>query len=564
MSELIQFNTNDIKGLQIIPLGGLGEIGKNMMAIRYQKDIIIIDAGLAFPSEEHYGVDYILPNTDYLIQNQELIRGIILTHGHEDHIGGVNDFLKRFSTTLPPIYGTKLTLGLVDDKLSHKKMFSPISLRVIEPRQKVQMGCFNVEFLRVCHSIADTVGVAIETPVGNVIHTGDFKLDPTPIDGQLTDYYKFSELGEKGVLLLMSDSTNVTRAGFTPSEREVAPGLINSIGTATGRVVVTTFASNIHRVQQIINISAKFNRKVALVGRSMERVTRKAIDMGYIKIENVHFIKQTEINHYQDNEVTILTTGAQGEPMSVLTRIANGTHKIEVKKGDTIVISAVPIPGNEKMVFNTINKLFSKGAEVVYEAHNHLHVSGHASAEELKMMINITKPKYFVPVHGESRHLIHHGELAETLNIKGENIFILNNGDVLEIDNNKAEIVGKVPANKILVDGSGIGHVEDDILKDRESLSKDGVIFVSLTISHDLQVLDMPQIISKGFIINENDKAFYENGSKFLREKIDNYLKDPAEIEIDVRVVETVAEYAYSATRRRPIIIPAIHRIEKS
>lgn len=563
MSEIIQeiVNINEIKGLQIIPLGGLGEIGKNMMAIRYQQDIIVVDVGLGFPSEEHYGVDYIIPNTDYLIENQHLIRGIILTHGHEDHIGGINDFLKRFSITIPPLYGTKLTLGLVEDKLSYKKMFSGISLRVIQPRQKVQMGCFNVEFLRVCHSIADCVGLSIETPVGNVIHTGDFKLDPTPVDGELTDYYKFSELGEKGVLLLMSDSTNVTRPGFTPSEREVAPALINSIGTATGRVVVTTFASNIHRVQQILNISAKFNRKIALVGRSMERVTKKALDMGYIRAENVTFIKQSEINHYRDNEITIVTTGSQGEPMSALTRIASGNHKIEVKAGDTIIISAVPIPGNEKMVFNTINKLFAKGAEVIYEAHNHLHVSGHASSEELKMMINLTKPKFFVPIHGESRHLIHHCELAQTLNISSENTFILNNGDVLELNKDKAAIVAKVPANKILIDGSGIGHVEEDLLKDRELLSKDGVLFVSMTISGG-QVADLPKIISKGFIINENDKAFYENGSKFLRDRVDTYLRKTEEKgNIEMRVIESMAEYAFSVTRRRPIVIPAIHQI---
>ena len=562
MSEITQekVNINEIKGLQIIPLGGLGEIGKNMMAIRYLHDIIIIDAGLGFPSEEHYGVDYIIPNTDYLIDNQHLIRGIILTHGHEDHIGGANDFFKRFSITIPPVYGTKLTLGLLEDKLSFKKMFSPISLKIIQPRQKVQMGCFNVEFLKVCHSIADCVGVAIETPVGSIVHTGDFKLDPTPVDGELTDYFKFAELGEKGVLVLMSDSTNVTRPGFTPSEREVAPALMNSIGTATGRVVVTTFASNIHRVQQIINISAKFGRKVALVGRSMERVTRKAIDMGYIKTENVTFIKQTEINHYKDAEVTILTTGSQGEPMSALTRIASGNHKIVVKAGDTIVISAVPIPGNEKMVFNTINKLFSKGAEVIYEAHNQLHVSGHASSEELKMMINLTKPKYFVPIHGEVRHLIHHGELAQTLNIDNENIFILNNGDVLEVNTNNAAVVAQVPANKILIDGSGMGHVEADILKDRELLSKDGVIFVSMTISNG-QVSELPKIVSKGFIINENDKAFYENGSKFLRERIDNCLRKTEENNIELRIIECMEDYAYSITRRRPIIIPAIHRV---
>lgn len=562
MSEINSNETNsvnDLKGLQIIPLGGLGEIGKNMMVIRYRDDIIVIDTGLSFPSEEHFGVDYIIPNSDYLIKNQEKIRGIILTHGHEDHIGGINDFLKRFTTNIPPIYGTKLTLGLVEDKLSYKKLYGNISMRVIQERHKITLGAFKIEFLKVCHSIADCVGLAIETPVGNIIHTGDFKFDPTPIDGKLTDYYKFAEFGEKGVLLLMSDSTNVTRHGFTPSEREVAPALINAIGTATGRVIVTTFASNIHRVQQIINISTKFGRKIALVGRSMERVTKKAIDMGYIQCEGASFIKQTEINNYNNNEITILTTGSQGEPMSVLTRIARGEHKIEVHEGDTIIISAVPIPGNEKMVFNTINKLFSKGAEVIYEAHNLLHVSGHASSEELKMMINLTKPKYFVPIHGESRHLIHHGELAETLNVDKENIFIMNNGDILEITPEKAEIVGNVPANKILIDGSGVGHVEEDILKDRELLSRDGVIFASVAIDPDFKISSEPQLISRGFIIMEDNQTFYRNGSLYLKEKLEKVLEDKTEIDIDQKVIDIVSDYAYSVTKRKPMVIPVTH-----
>ncbi|MBC7474535.1 MAG: ribonuclease J [Candidatus Sericytochromatia bacterium] len=555
-------SSDDLKGLQIIPLGGLGEIGKNMMAIRYLDDIIVVDVGLGFPSEEHYGVDYILPNTDYLIKNQHLIRGIILTHGHEDHIGGINDFLRRFTKDLPPVYGTRLTLGLVEDKLSYKKLYSNVSLRVVQPRQRIQLGVFKVEFLKVCHSIADSVGLAIETPLGNIIHTGDFKFDPTPVDGELTDYYKFAEFGEKGVLLLMSDSTNVTRPGFTPSEKEVAPALINAIGTATNRVIVTTFASNIHRVQQIINISTKFNRKIALVGRSMERVTKKAIDMGYIKCKDAVFIKQTDIEHYKDNEITIITTGSQGEPMSVLTRIAKGEHKIVVSPGDTIIISAVPIPGNEKMVFNTINKLFSKGAEVIYEANRHLHVSGHASSEELKMMINLTKPKYFVPIHGESRHLIHHGELAQSLDIKKENIFIMDNGDVLEITPEKAEVVMKVPANKVLIDGSGIGFVEDDILRDRQVLSRDGVIFASVTITHDFKVASDPQLVSKGFIIQHDDQVFYKKGGQYLKDRLEKTLQEKSEIDIDQKICDIVSDYAFSATKRRPLIIPVTHLLD--
>ncbi|MEK7431921.1 MAG: ribonuclease J, partial [Cyanobacteriota bacterium] len=540
------------KGLQVIPLGGLGEIGKNMMAIRYQDDIIVIDVGLGFPSEEHFGVDYIVPDTDYLIENQRMIKGIILTHGHEDHIGGINDFLKRFSTEIPPIYGTKLTLGLVEDKLNYKNITGNVSLRVIQTRQKVQLGCFKIEFLKVCHSIADSIGVAIETPIGNVIHTGDFKLDPTPVDGELTDYYKFSEYGEKGVLLLMSDSTNVTRPGFTPSEKEVAPALRNSIGTATGRVIVTTFASNIHRVQQIITISAKFNRKIALVGRSMERVTKKAIEMGYLNPENAVFVKLSELNDCPDNEITIITTGSQGEPMSVLTRIANGEHRIKASEGDTIIISAVPIPGNERSVFNTINKLFSKGAEVVYEAHNHLHVSGHASVEELKMMINLVKPKFFMPIHGETRHLIHHCELSETLNLNPQNTFVLKNGDVLELTKENAEVVGNVSSGVVLINNSGIGNLEENVLRDRQIISKDGIIFVSITFNNDLQITSNPILKSRGVIIGDDSyESFYIAAGLYLRENLDKYIEsvsDKNTIKLN-RIVKTIlGEYVYLAT----------------
>lgn len=554
----------DNESLKIIPFGGLGEIGKNTMAIEYGNDIIIIDVGLSFPSEEHLGVDYIIPNTDYLIEKQEKIRAIILTHGHEDHIGGINDFLKKFTVEIPPIYGTKLTIGLAEDKINYRKMFDgKVDFRIISPRDEINLGVFNVEILRVCHSIADSIGLAIKTPLGTVIHTGDFKLDPTPIDGNLTDYFKFTEFGEKGVLLLMSDSTNVTKQGFTPSEKEVAKGLINAIGTATGRVVVTTFASNIHRVQQILNISSKFGRKIALVGRSMEKVTKKAIEMGYIDSKDVKFIKNTEVESYPDNELTIVTTGAQGEPMAALSRIANDEHRIKVKEGDTIVISAVPIPGNEKLVFNTINKLFSKGAEVIYEAHNNLHVSGHASSEELKMMINMTRPKYFMPVHGESRHLIHHAELAESLNIPAENIFVLNNGDVLEIFKEHAGVFERVPANKILIDGAGVGYVEDDILKERQILSRDGVIFVSLSVNNNLDLLSDPTITSKGFIINEANATFYEKGSIYIKERILKFISNKKDnvLEIDDierELVSITSDYASSSTGRKPLVVVSV------
>jgi ribonuclease J len=543
--------------LRIIPLGGLGEIGKNMMAICYQKDIIVIDCGLGFPLEDEYGVDYAIPNYKFLVENKNYIKGIILTHGHEDHIGGINDFLNSISdlTILPSIYGTKLTIGLVEDKIS-RKLIDKVNLKVIKPREKINLSSFKIEFIKVCHSIADSIGLSIETPLGNIVHTGDFKFDPTPIDGIITDYFKFAEIGEKGVLLLMSDSTNVTREGFTPSEREVSSGLINAIGTAEGRVIVTTFASNIHRVQQIINISSRFNRKVALIGRSMEKVTKKAIDLGYLRCPDNIFINQNEIENYKDTELAILTTGSQGEPMSALTRIANEQHWLKVKKGDKIIISAVPIPGNEKMVFNTINKLFALGAEVVYESYNQLHVSGHASQEELKLMINLTKPKYFVPIHGENRHLIHHKDLAEKLNINKENIFVLNNGDILEINKINAKVVGKVPADRILVDRKGNFYLKENILNERKAISEDGIIIVTVNIINN-QVLDKPSIVSKGFV----DENLPSKISIYIKEKIENYLTQKANKDSNIQddISGIIKDYIISYTGRKPVISSSVN-----
>ncbi|GIW22905.1 MAG: ribonuclease J [Candidatus Sericytochromatia bacterium] len=545
--------------LRIIPLGGLGEIGKNMMAICYQKDIIVIDCGLGFPAEDEYGVDYIIPNYKFLVENKNYIKGIILTHGHEDHIGGINHFLEAISnlTTLPTIYGTKLTIGLTECKIS-RKLIDRVSLKVIQTRQKINLSSFKIEFLKVCHSIADSIGLVIETPIGNIVHTGDFKFDPTPIDGIVSDYFKFAEIGEKGVLLLMSDSTNVTREGFTPSEKEVSNGLINAIGTAEGRVIVTTFASNIHRVQQIINISHKFNRKVVLLGKSMEKVTKKAIELGYLKCPENILIEESEIDNYKDNELSLLTTGSQGEPMSALTRIANDQHWIKVKKGDKIIISAVPIPGNEKMVFSTINKLFARGAEVVYESYNQLHVSGHASQEELKLMINLTKPKYFVPIHGENRHLIHHRELAKKLNIKEENIFVLNNGDILEVDKIHAEIKGKVPAEKVLVDKQGKIYLEEEVVNERRLIAEDGIIVVTVNIFKN-QVLENPNIVSKGFI----DTNIFSKISQSLKDRIDNFLsKNKENLNIEKDISNLIKDYITSYTGRKPIVSSIINKID--
>jgi len=544
--------------LQIIPLGGLGEIGKNMMAIKYNEAIIVIDAGLMFPEEELLGIDMVIPDMSYLLENKDKVKAVLLTHGHEDHIGGMPYFLKQFDV---PVYGTRLTLGLLSAKLKESGI-GKASLNVVAPRDVLNIGPFKIEFIKVSHSIPDTVGIAVHTPVGTVVHTGDFKLDPTPVDGKVTDFYKLAELGEKGVLVLLSDSTNAERPGFTLSEKTVGNTFEETFRIADGRIIIATFASNVHRLQQAIYTAHKFKRKVAIVGRSMVNVVEIANELGYLDIPDGLLIDLDEINRYPHKQVVILTTGSQGEPMSALTRMAMSEHRqVEIVAGDTVIISAMPIPGNEKLVSRIIDQLFKLGAKVIYESVSGIHVSGHPSQEELKLMINLLKPRYFVPVHGEFRHLIKHAEIARELGIKPHNIFVVENGQVLEFTKKTGRLAGKVPAGRVLVDGLGVGDVGNIVLRDRKQLAQDGIIIVVLTLSRESgEIVAGPDIVTRGFVyVRESEQLIEEAKQKVTEalEKCFNHgIMEWSAIKSQVR--DALGKYLFEKTRRRPMILPII------
>ena len=484
--------------LKIIPLGGLQEIGKNMTVIEYKDEIIIIDCGLSFPEDEMLGIDIVIPDITYLIKNREKIKGLVLTHGHEDHIGAIPYVLKKLDI---PIYGANLAIGLLEIKLKEHRI-STNSLNVVNPGSKIKLGNFEVEFVRVTHSIPDACALAITTGVGTIFHTGDFKVDYTPIDGQVMDLHRIAELGSKGVLLMMGESTNVERPGYTLSESNVGHTLDEIFSEATSRILIATFASNVHRLQQIINAAYKNGRKVTTSGRSMVNVVNVARNLGYLNIPENTFIELKDINKYQDHELVIMTTGSQGEPLSALTRMASQEHRqIEIKKGDLVIFSAHPIPGNEKLVSRVINQLFERGANVIYESISDIHVSGHACQEELKLMHRLVKPKFFIPVHGEYRHLKQHMELAKKLGMPEENVFMLSNGCVFELDKDQGKIVSKIPSGNILVDGLGVGDVGNIVLRDRKHLSEDGLMVVVVSMSKDTgRVVSGPDIISRGFV----------------------------------------------------------------
>ena len=488
------------KKVKVIPLGGLGEIGKNMTVIEYDDEIIIVDCGLAFPSEDMYGIDLVIPNMKYVIKNKDKVKAIVLTHGHEDHIGAIPYLLKNMDI---PIYGTNFTLKLLKSRLEEHQMTTSFNkLREVKVGEVVKTKNFSVEFIRTCHSIVDACALAITTPKGVILHTGDFKIDHTPIDSELIDLNRFAQLGSKGVLLMMADSTNATREGFTMSEKEIGENLNNLFSFARGRVIVASFASNIHRVQQIINSSLCFNRKVAFSGRSMERVCKIAIESGYLNIPNDKIIKIQDVNKYADNNVTIITTGSQGEPMAALSRIAKNEHKhITIKRNDFVIISASPIPGNEKSVSGLIDNLIKCGAEVIYNKIEEVHVSGHACKNELRLIHRLIKPKFFMPVHGEYRHLIEHRELAIDLGMKSEDIFIMENGRVLELDENTAKQTIEIDNGLILIDGLGIGDVGNIVLNDRKYLGEDGIITIVMTIDEqECKLLSGPDILTRGFV----------------------------------------------------------------
>lgn len=548
--------------LSLIPLGGLGEIGKNMMVVKYGENIIVIDSGLMFPDDEMLGIDVVIPDITYLLENREIVRGIVLTHGHEDHIGGLPYVLKQINV---PVYGTKLTLGLLQGKLKENNLAGSVTLHTVKPRDVVDIGPFKVEFLRVSHSIPDAVALAIHSPVGTVVHTGDFKLDQTPVDGQITDFQKFAELGQKGTLVLMSDSTNVERPGFTMSEKVVGHTFDEAFRGAAGRIIIATFASNVHRLQQAIANAYKYDRKVAIAGRSMVNVIGIAAELGYINFPKELFVELDEINRLPANRVCILTTGSQGEPMSALTRMAMSDHRqVDILPGDTVIISATPIPGNEKLVARTIDHLFKQGADVIYESFSGIHVSGHPSQEELKMMLNLVKPKYFVPVHGEFRHLIKHANLAAEIGVPRSNIFVAENGHVLEFGKNSARLNGRVTAGRVLVDGLGVGDVGNIVLRDRKQLSQDGILIVVVTINKESGlVVAGPDIVSRGFVYVRESEELMEDAKEKVKLALlkceEKGITEWASIKSNVR--DAISKYLYEKTRRRPMILPIIMEV---
>ena len=548
--------------LKIIPLGGLLEIGKNITVFEYENDIILVDCGLAFPEDDMLGIDLVIPDLTYLEKNKEKIRGLVITHGHEDHIGSIPYLLKQINV---PIYATKLTIGLIEHKLEEHRLLRSAKLNVVNPGQTVDFGTMKVEFIRTTHSIPDACSLAIHTPAGVVVHTGDFKIDYTPIDGEMIDFGRLAELGNRGVLALMSDSTNSERKGYTMSESTVGEVLDKLFINCTKRIVVATFSSNVHRVQQIVNSAVKYGRKVAICGRSMINTIETARKFGYIKVPDNVFIDIDMIKSYPDDRLTIITTGSQGETMSALTRMASGEHKkVQITPNDLIIISANPIPGNENAVSKVIDDLMKIGAEVVYNALEDIHVSGHACQEEQKLMISLVKPKYFIPVHGEYRQLIAHSETAKKVGVNPENIFIMTNGRILELNEYEAKLTGTVPVGRIMVDGLGVGDVGNVVLRDRQRLSQDGLIIIVLTMdSQTGTVVAGPDVLSRGFVYVRDSENLMEEIKKLLRAEIvkfeEKHITDWATIKGLLR--EELRDYIYKKTKRDPMILPIIMEI---
>jgi len=550
--------TKKIK-LRIIPLGGLDEIGKNMTLFEYGNEMIMVDCGMSFPDDDMPGVDLVINDISYVEKNRNKLKGIFLTHGHEDHIGGLPYFLRQINV---PVYGTRLTLGLVEHKLKEHNLLSVVDLVRAKAGDTVKCGnSFSVEFIRTNHSIADSCALAIKTPVGTVIHMGDFKIDPTPIVGEMIDIARLGELGKEGVLALMSDSTNVERPGYAMSERSVGDKFDAIFRSCKKRIIVATFASNVHRVQQIINAAVENGRKVAVSGRSMENIVELSILMGYMKIPEGVLINLDNIGKYPPEKIVIITTGSQGEPMSALSRMAFSDHrKVEVTKDDLIIISATPIPGNEKSVSNVINELFKIGAEVIYKSLADVHVSGHACQEELKMILALTKPKYFIPVHGEHRHLMLHASLADKMGI--ENTFVLQNGSILEMSSKSAAITGAIPAGKILVDGLGVGDVGNIVLRDRKLLAQDGLIIVVVTVSGETgQIVSGPDIISRGFVYVRESEDLMIKIKEIAKESIEGCNRSHDWATIKNSIKNNVYRYIYDTTKRSPMIMPIIMEV---
>lgn len=548
--------------IKIIPLGGVNEIGKNLYVIEYKEEIIVIDCGLKFPDEEMFGIDIVIPDISYLLKNAEKVKGIFLTHGHEDHIGALPYVLKQLNV---PVYGTKLTLGILQTKLKEHNLLSVTDLRTVSPKDIVKLDKMSVEFIKTNHSIADSVAIAIHTPLGIVLHTGDFKIDYTPIDGEVIDLCRFAELGRKGVLVMLADSTNVERPGYTMSESTVGDTFEKMFSKTNGRIIVATFASNIHRIQQIITASEKYGRKVAVSGRSLENIVAVGTDLGYIQANDNVLISIDAINKYPPEKVTIITTGSQGEAMSALSRIASNEHKkVSISSGDTVIISATPIPGNEKFVSRVVNQLFKNGAEVIYEDLAEVHVSGHACQEELKLMHSLVKPKFFLPVHGEFRHLKQHAELAVKLGMDSANTLIVDIGNLIEVTRDSIKVNGSVPSGNVFVDGLGVGDVGNIVLRDRKHLSQDGILTVVVTMEKESgNVIAGPDIISRGFVYVRESEDLMEEArlvvKNALRECEENRIRDWATLKTTMK--DDLRNFLYEKTKRKPMILPIIMEI---
>lgn len=543
-------------------MGGLGEVGKNMMAIKCKDEIIIIDSGLMFPEEELLGIDIVIPDISYLIENKDMVKGIILTHGHEDHIGALPYVLRDLNV---PVYGTKLTIGLLETKLKETVFVKQPRLHVMKPKEFFKVGSFKIEMIRTSHSIPDSVAIAVHTEFGVIFHSGDFKFDQTPVDGHITDFQRIAELGNQGVLLLLSDSTNVERPGYSISEKVVGKNLDDLFRAAKERIIIATFASNVHRIQQVITSASNYGRKVAIAGRSMVNVVGVAQELGYLIIPEGTLVELDEINNYPRDKIILLTTGSQGEPMSALTRMAMSDHRrVKIEHGDTVILSANPIPGNEKLVAKVVDMLFKLGAEVIHEASAGVHVSGHAYKEELKLLINLVKPKYFMPAHGEYRMLLKHAQLAQEVGIPEERIFVAENGNVLEFDHDKGGISGKVNSGRVLIDGLGVGDVGNIVLRDRKQLSQDGILIIVLTLNRELkQVVAGPDIVSRGFVyVREADELMGEAKERVrvcLDKCLEKNIVEWSSLKASLR--DALGKYLYEKTRRRPMILPIIMEI---
>ncbi|GGH59819.1 ribonuclease J [Paenibacillus silvae] len=556
-------NNNNEK-LMIFALGGVGEIGKNMYVIQYANDIVVVDAGLKFPEEDMLGIDIVIPDISYLTENRDKVRGIILTHGHEDHIGGLPYVLKHLNV---PVYGTRLTLGLVENKLKEANLLGETKRILINADSEIELGStLKASFFATNHSIPDSVGVCVETPEGAVVHTGDFKFDHTPVNGQYADLQRMAQIGTNGVLALLSDSTNAEKPGFTPSEKNVGIVLEDIFRKASQRVVVATFASNVHRIQQVINAAEVTGRKVAVIGRSMVNVVGIASDLGYLDIPDGMIIEPEEVGKMAADRVVILCTGSQGEPMSALTRMARSTHrKVDILPGDTVIIAATPVPGNEKYVGRTIDELFRLGAHVHYSgANSGVHVSGHGSQEELKLMLNLMKPKYFLPIHGEFRMQRRHAVLAESVGIDPDNIFITDIGEVVEIQGGAARKAGKVTAGNVLIDGLGVGDVGNIVLRDRKLLSQDGILVVVVTLSkQDGKIVSGPDIISRGFVYVRESEGLLDEANRIVSSTLQKLMSENVNewASLKTNVKDALGRFLYEQTRRRPMILPIIMEV---